>query len=163
MPDVHVLAERLPGVGWRYTVPADQSRQVMVMVEDRGPVHLILTDPRLDEPLTTVRLSAAHASVLAALMTGARFTLETPEAARVTTAPDPTEVVVETLTVPSGSPALGRAPVDVVQPAGAVLLGVICDATPQLVETDVRRGVRVGDKLVVASRRGRLSRLRGAV
>lgn len=81
----------------------------------------------------------------------------------MTTAPDPTEVVVETVTVPHGSPALGRAPVDVVRPAGAVLLGVSCDATPQLVGTDVGRGVRAGDKLVVVTRRGRLSRLRGAV
>jgi K+/H+ antiporter YhaU regulatory subunit KhtT len=154
MPDVHVLAERLAGVGGRYTVPADQGRQVMVVVEDRGPAHLVLTDPRLDEPLTTVRLPASHASVLAALMTGARFTLETPDAVRATTATDPAEVVVGTVTVSRGSPALGRAPVDVVRPTGAVLLGVICDATPQLVETDVRRGVQVGDKLVVATRRG---------
>jgi hypothetical protein len=42
------------------------------------------------------------------------------------------------------------------------VLGVICDATPQLVETDERRGVQAGDKLVVAARRGRLEHLGGA-
>jgi hypothetical protein len=47
----------------------------MVVVEDRGPRHLVLLDPRLDEALTTARLPADRAFVLAALLTGARFTL----------------------------------------------------------------------------------------
>ncbi|OMQ15545.1 hypothetical protein A7K94_0208660 [Modestobacter sp. VKM Ac-2676] len=111
MTDVRVRAERLPGIGWRHTLPADVRRQVMVVVE-----------PRLDEPLTTVRLSAEHAAVLLA-----------PQ--RVT----------------------GRFRFD------ACLLGVICDATPQLVETDEQRGVQGGDKLVVAARRSQLEHLRNAV
>ena len=75
MTDLRVRAQRLPGVGWRYTVPADGGRHVTVVVEDRGPRHLVLVDPRLDEALTTVRLPAERASVLAALLTGARFTV----------------------------------------------------------------------------------------
>jgi hypothetical protein len=131
------------------------------VVKDRGHTHLVPADPRLDEPLTTVRLPAEDASVLAALLTGARFTLEIPEAAPATT-PDADEVVVETVTIASGSPSLGLPPDDVIRLMGseAVLLGVICDATPQLVETDERRRVQVGDKLVLAARRGRLERLR---
>lgn len=164
MPDVRVHAERLQGIGWRYSLPADQGRQVVVVLEDRGPTHLVLVDPRLDEPLTTVRLPAEHASVLAALLTGARFTLETAEAVPTTTQ-DEAEVVVETVTIASGSPALGLAPDDIVRRLGpdAALLGVICDATPQLVENDEGRSVQAGDKLVVAARRSRLDRLRDAV
>ncbi|SHN60834.1 hypothetical protein SAMN05660350_01007 [Geodermatophilus obscurus] len=79
MTDVHVQARRLPGVGWRYTIPADRGRQVVVVVEDRGPRHLALLDPRLDEALTTVRLPPDRASVLAALLTGARFTLDSSD------------------------------------------------------------------------------------
>ena len=75
MTDLQVRAQRLPGIGWRYTIPADRGRHVMVVVEDRGPRYLVLLDPRLDEALTTVRLPAERASVLAALLTGARFTL----------------------------------------------------------------------------------------
>jgi hypothetical protein len=75
MTDLRVQAQRLAGVGWRYTVPADGGRHVTVVVEDRGPRHLVLVDPRLDEALTTVRLPAERASVLAALLTGARFTV----------------------------------------------------------------------------------------
>ncbi|GAA4732943.1 hypothetical protein GCM10023328_10310 [Modestobacter marinus] len=164
MTDVRVHAERLPGIGWRYSLPADRGRRVVVVVEDRGPTHLVLVDPRLDEPLTTVRLPAEHTSVLAALLTGARFTLETSEAAPTTT-PDQAEVVVETVAIAGGSPALGLAPDDIVRRLGpdAALLGVICDATPQLVENDDGRSVRAGDKLVVAARRSRLHQLRDAV
>ncbi len=75
MTALPVRAQRLPGVGWRYTIAADRGRHVMVVVEDRGPRHLVLVDPRLDEALTTVRLPADRASVLAALLTGARFTV----------------------------------------------------------------------------------------
>lgn len=118
----------------------------MVVVADRGPTHLVLVDPRLDEPLTTVRLPAGHASVLGALLPGARFTLETAGAVPGGT-PDQAEVVVETVSTAGGSPALGLAPEDVVRQLGpaVALLGVICDATPQLVEDDDRRSVQAGE------------------
>src|SRR3712207_1624960 len=108
MTDLRVQAQRLPVIGWRYTIPADSGRQVMVVVEDRGPRYLALLDPRLDEGLTTVRLPAERAYVLAALLTGAaRFTLiPSDEAAGVGVA-DPLEGAVETVRVTSGSPAVG--------------------------------------------------------
>ncbi|SFE80701.1 hypothetical protein [Blastococcus tunisiensis] len=165
MPDVRVQAERLPGIGWRYTLPADVGRQVVVVAEDSGSAHLVLVDPRLDEPLTTVRLSAEHAAVLAALLTGAQFTLEVVQDARTAAHADPREVVVETVRIPDGSPAVGLAPQQVTGRLGsdACLLGVICDATPELIETDERRRVQVGDKLVLAARRSELEQLRNTV
>jgi hypothetical protein len=36
MTSVKVQAERLPGVGWQYSVPIDPGRQLMIIVEDRG-------------------------------------------------------------------------------------------------------------------------------
>lgn len=165
MREVPVQAERLPGIGWRYTLPADQDRQLVVVAEDSGPVHLVLTDPRLEHRVTTVRLSADRAVVLAALLTGARFTLEAPAGAEAPSAPERGEVVVETVRVAQGSSVIGlpREELEARLGADAALLGVICDATPQLVETDDRRGVRVGDELVVAARRGLLDALRGTV
>ena len=163
MTEVPVQAERLPGIGWRYTVPADAGRQVVVVAEDRGATHLVLVDPELDEPLTTVRLASAQAAVLAALVIRARFTVETTSPA----APgaDAGEVVVETVPVAAGSPVAGLAPGDLSKRLGsdATLLGVICDATPEIVETDGSRSVRVGDRLVVATRRSKLDALLGAV
>lgn len=80
MNDVVVEAHRLPGIGWRYSLPSDPEAQLMIVVEDRGPRHLMIVDPSLDASLTTVRLSEADADVVAALLTGARFRLEVPGA-----------------------------------------------------------------------------------
>lgn len=165
MADIQVQAQRLPGIGWRYNLPADQGRRIVVVAEDRGPRHLVLVDPRLEEPLTTVRLPRESAAVLAALLTGARFTLITPEEPVDVSARDPSEVVVETVQVASGSPAVGLAGDDIAARLGpdGALLGVIDDRTPELVESDGARGIRVGDKLVVAIRRSNLAELRSLV
>jgi K+/H+ antiporter YhaU regulatory subunit KhtT len=79
MTNVKVQAQRLPYVGWQYSVPTDQGKQLMIIVEDRGPRHLVLTDPSLDAPLTTVRLSDTDANVVAALLTGTRFQIKMSE------------------------------------------------------------------------------------
>jgi K+/H+ antiporter YhaU regulatory subunit KhtT len=165
MTDLHVRALRLPGLGWRYTIPADRGRHVMVVVEDRGPRYLVLLDPHLDEALTTVRLPAGHASVLAALLTGARFTLLPSDEPAGVDAADPLEVVVETLRVTSGSPAVGLTQDEAAPRLGAdaALLGVIDDRSPELVDPEGGRAIQEGDTLVIAARRGRMQSLRGAV
>jgi K+/H+ antiporter YhaU regulatory subunit KhtT len=165
MTDPPVQAQRLPGIGWRFTIPADQGRHVMVVVEDRGPRYLMLLDPRLDEALTTVRLPAERAFVLAALLTGARFTLVPSDEPADAGADDPLEVVVETLLVTSGSPAVGLTQDEAAPRLGAeaALLGVIDDRTPELVDPEGGRAIQQGDKLVAAARRGALESLRGAV
>jgi K+/H+ antiporter YhaU regulatory subunit KhtT len=165
MSDPEVQAQRLPGIGWRYTVPADLGRDVVVVAEDRGARHLVLVDPRLDEALTTVRLPAQHASVLAALLTGARFTVTTSDEVAGAGATEPQEVIVETLRVTSGSPVVGLTQDEVAPRLGtdAVLLAIIDDRTPALVEPDSARAIRQGDKLVVAARRGLMESLRRAV
>jgi hypothetical protein len=86
--DVRVKAQRLPGVGWRYSMPADQSRQVMIVLEDGGSRHLVLVDPSLEEPLATVRMSDTDAGVVAALLTGARFDIEVLEDEALRRAPE---------------------------------------------------------------------------
>ncbi len=165
MEELAVQAERLPGIGWRYTLPADDGRQLLVVVEDRGPRHLVFVDPRLDEPLTTVRLRAEHAPVLAALLTGARFAVVPAEVPPAGTGAGEREVVVKTVPVADGSRAVGRVPDEIGTELGpdAALLGVIDDGTPELVEVDGNRAIRAGDRLVVAVRRGQLPTLRDAV
>jgi len=90
MTSVKVQAERLPGVGWQYSVPIDPGKQLMIIVEDRGPRHLMLTDPLLDAPLTTVRLSDTDANVVAALLTGTRFHINISDDETLRRAPEET-------------------------------------------------------------------------
>jgi K+/H+ antiporter YhaU regulatory subunit KhtT len=78
---ISVEAQRLPGIGWRYSVPAGSDRQVTIAVEDGGTRHLAIVDPSADHALSTVRLSEKDAGVVAALLTGARFHLEVLAAA----------------------------------------------------------------------------------
>lgn len=79
MANVHVQAQRLPGIGWRYTVPANHGRQLLIVVEGTGDRHLVLVDPSLDNPLATVRLNATSSSVVAGLLAGARFHIGQPD------------------------------------------------------------------------------------
>jgi K+/H+ antiporter YhaU regulatory subunit KhtT len=92
MTNITVRAQRLPAVGWRYSMPADQGRKLMIIVEDRGSRHLMLVDPSLDEPHTTVRLSDTDADVVAALLTGARFHIELSEDEALGQAPEETAI-----------------------------------------------------------------------
>lgn len=165
MSELTVAAQRLPGIGWRYTVPAAQDRLLVIVVEDRGPRHLVIVDPAQDQPLTAVRLSGADATAVAALLTGARFrfapTADLPEPAPGGDG----EVVVETVSVGSDSPLVGVPQADAAARIGAraSLLAVIDDGTSQLVELDPGRGIQPGDRLVVAVRRARLPELRAAL
>jgi K+/H+ antiporter YhaU regulatory subunit KhtT len=103
LTDLPVQTQRLLGIGGRYTIPADHGLHLMVVAEDRGSRHLAFADPRRDQALATVRLPAEHASVLAALLTGARSTLVTSDQVTGSGDHDPLEVVVETPQVTSGS------------------------------------------------------------
>jgi hypothetical protein len=60
---------------------------------------------------------------------------------------------------------VGLTPYEVAPRLGsdAVLLGIIDDRTPALVEPDGGRAIQEGDKLVVAARRGLMKSLRRAV
>ena len=78
---------------------------------------------------------------------------------------DSLEVVVKTLRVTSGSPAVGLTQDEAAPRLGAeaALLGVIDDRTPELVDSEGGRALEERDQLVVAARRGRMESLRGVV
>jgi K+/H+ antiporter YhaU regulatory subunit KhtT len=162
--DVIVQVQRLPGVGWRYTVPADQGRQLVIVVEDAGARHLVLVDPGLDNPFATVRLPNTWSSVVAALLAGARFHIEDPRE-QVANGGEPDQAVIEVLEIRSASPAVGRLPGDVIRELGldAALLGVTRDRTAEPVEANAQRPIEIGDKLVVAVRRSGVDSVRSAV
>ncbi|GAA5112851.1 hypothetical protein [Pseudonocardia adelaidensis] len=157
MGDVMIQAQRLPGVGWRYSLPTAPDRQLMVVVEDRGPRHLVVLDPSLDASLTTVRLSETDAGVVAALLAGVRFHLEVPDEEPGQRAPD--EAAVWMLTVQRGSPAVSHRPAEALLALGldvATLLDVVPERVVGPGEVDHERPLEAGDKLVVAGRRSQL-------
>jgi K+/H+ antiporter YhaU regulatory subunit KhtT len=70
MPDLVVQGQRLPGVGWRYDTPVgeDREQRLAVVVEDRGPRHIMVFDEQSDERLMSLRLSQSDAAGVAALL-----------------------------------------------------------------------------------------------
>jgi K+/H+ antiporter YhaU regulatory subunit KhtT len=75
MSDLMVQEQRLPGIGWRFETPVgeDQQQSLVIVVEDRGPRHMMVFDEHATEPLLSVRLPQNHAAGIAALLTGARL------------------------------------------------------------------------------------------
>lgn len=164
MANVHVRAQRLPGVGWQYTVPADRGKQLMIVVEGSGDRHLVLVDPSLDDPLETVRLTSTSSSVAGALLAGARFHIEHPSE-QAAGSREPDQTVVEVLDVRGGSPAVGRPADEVIRQlgVGAALLGVIRDQTAEAMEASAERPIEIGHKLVIAVRQSELDSVRSAL
>lgn len=167
MTEVVVEGQRLPGIGWRYDIPVQDGRRLLLVVEDRGPRHIMLVDPRIEDQLTSARISEAQATAFAALLTGARFNVRTAGAREEAydVVPDTEKVLVELVDVHESSPVRGLPPdqaADVLG-TGVALLGVISDETPDVVETDPTRRLRDGDRLVVAARPGSLARLRQGI
>ena len=152
--DVRVREQVLPGIGHRYEVLLERHRRVVVVVQRDGRRELTIGHGD-DDTRATTTLSQDEAVAVAAILTGARFSIDTSADDQI----DADEVDVETLTVGRRSPAVGRLAGDLTFPPGseAAILAVIRDETPELVEDDEREPIRAGDRLVVAARRERLA------
>jgi K+/H+ antiporter YhaU regulatory subunit KhtT len=152
--EIHVREQRLPGIGHRYELALDLNRRLTVVVQDGGRRELGLVSGRADEPDLVVSLSQEEAVALAALLSGARFAIDSSEDDRI----DSDQVVVETVTLGAGSPAVGRAMKDIRLSGDkeATVLAVIRDETPELVEDETSQACRPGDRVVIVARRHHL-------
>jgi K+/H+ antiporter YhaU regulatory subunit KhtT len=153
--DLRIHEQRLPGIGRRYEFALGDGRIAAVIVGDDGQRVLAVSQEDADEPDVTVAFGEEHAVAIAAILMGARFSIQSgPDPAT----PEP-HVTVETVTLGASSPAVGRVARDVPLPPGsdAAVLAVIRDATPELLEDPEREPCRPGDRLVVAARRERLA------
>jgi K+/H+ antiporter YhaU regulatory subunit KhtT len=150
--DVRVREQLLPGIGHRYEVLLDHHRIVVVVQRD-GRRELAIVRGTDDTAVAT-SLSQDQAIAVAAILTGARFSIDTTDDPEV----EADEVDVRTVVVSAGSPAVGRTAGEVPLPAGAhaEILAVIRDETPELVEDDTQGPIQAGDRLVVAARREQL-------
>lgn len=152
--EVRVRELRLPGIGHRYDMTVDGGRTFSIIVEAGGQRQITVSNPGADVPAFAATLSQDQAAAVAAILTGARFSIDTSD--DDTVAAD--EVSVETVTLGPRSPALGNRVPDIplLEGCDAAVLAVIRDDTPELVEGESSEPVRVGDRIVVAARRDRL-------
>jgi K+/H+ antiporter YhaU regulatory subunit KhtT len=164
---VRVREQSLPGIGRRYELEVGADTTLVIIEERRGGRRLAATRSTLAEELwSEIPLDPDEAATLGALLLGARFAVEDTEPESGETSPphDPCGVVVETVTLPGGSPAIGRLaaelPLD-----GSVVLAIITESAPVLVRDLSDRPIGAGDKLVLAARADHMSvvirRLRG--
>ncbi len=89
--------------------------------------------------------------MVGALLLGARFAIDVSEDPKV--AGD--TVIVDTVRVLEGAPSVGHRPSELLVPwqPEAVLLGVIRDQTPEVVEYDGDRPLAAGDRVAIAARK----------
>ncbi len=155
--DVRVREQRLPGIGHRYDIQLDDGRQLFVVVQGDGRRAVGIVNPGVDQPDMAASLSQDQAVAAAAILTGARFSIDTSEDDRI----PGDEVAVETITLGDRSPAVGRVARDVAHSAGpdVTVLAVIRDETPDLVEDAPTEPIRPGDRIVVAARREQVDTL----
>jgi TrkA domain protein len=150
--DIHIREQRLPGIGSRYDLDVAEHRVLSVVARTDGSRELAVRAQGADETAVTVPLSREQAVAVAALLTGARFSIG-PARSR------DASVDVGTVVVGPRSPAVGLRADEIPLPAGseAAVLAVISDETPDLIEGDPERRCQPGDRLVVAARPDRLS------
>lgn len=152
--DVRVRELRLPGIGHRYELSLDNDRRLIIVVQGNGRREISILSGVRDEPDVAASLTQDQAVAVAAILTGARYSIDTSEDERTSTS----EVGVETVTLNERSPAVGRLARDVplLRDSEAAILAVIRDETPELVEDDTTQPCQAGDRIVVAARRDRL-------
>lgn len=152
--DLRIREQRLPGIGHRYELTANRGQRLVLVVQHDGGRTLSIGTPGADEPVAVLSLTGDQAVAVAALLTGARFTIDTSEDDR--TSAD--EIAIETVVLGPGSPAIGVTVEDMALPADsdATILAVIRDESPELIEDDPVDPCHAGDRVVVSARRDRL-------
>ena len=163
MADVDIEGLRLPGVGWRYDLGLPRDTRLVVVVEDGGPRHVMITRAGQDDALVSVSLSSDQALALATLLTGARFTVtEAQQATPPVGWPAAKHgVAIESIVVEAASPVIG-VPASQLRARlspEAELLGVLSEETPEILEDEPERPFQPGDRLVLAVRRSQAERV----
>ncbi len=149
--DIRVREQRLPGIGMRYELGSGDGS--LFVVAGRDGTRVIGVADQAGEARWQQHLSAGEAVMVSALLLGARFSFD--EASRLQAAPP--EVVVDTVELGPASPAVGRTHAEIELPdPEAVVLAVISDRTPDLVEDRREHRCLPGDRVVVAGRAGRI-------
>ncbi len=103
--DIQISEQRLPGIGHRYEMAIDPQRSLIVVVHDQGRRGLAVATRGAESPDLALSLTQDQAVALAALLIGARISIDTAED-RIAAG----EPAAETLTLQPSSPAAGGPP-----------------------------------------------------
>lgn len=148
--EVHVREHPVPGNARLFHLTLSDGTLLAISTDDETTDRVLsLTPPNSEEALATVLLHSAEATTLAALLSGVRFVVQGANVHQPVEAAN-----IRTVTLPAGSPAVGRRVHDIEVPDGddARIIAVIRDDSDDLIETDVERPCRPGDRLVLVGR-----------
>lgn len=148
--EITVREQVLPGVGQRYEMDLGHGRRLVLVAAREGGRTIGVATEGHDGLEGACTLTADQAFMAGALLLGARFAVE---AAPPHPGPEG-HVTVETVRVPADAPSIGRQPSEVVAPFGddVVILGIIRDVTPEVVEADPDPPLAAGDRVALAAR-----------
>jgi K+/H+ antiporter YhaU regulatory subunit KhtT len=155
--EVHVREHPVPGNARLFHLTLNDGTLLAISTDaDTTDRALSVIPPSADEALATVHLNSAEATTLAALLSGIRFVIRQPDDDQPVDAAN-----LRTITLPAGSPAIGRTlhDLDVPDHASARVIAVIRDDTDDLIETDTERPCHAGDRLILVGRPGSMSTL----
>lgn len=145
--EIHVHEQRLPGVGFRYDIDLGDVGSLFVIADSGGDriLGLVRHDESVDWQVT---LDADQAVTIAALLLGARFTLDTSDEPRIASA----EIVVDSVIAGPTSPAIGLTAPQIALPGEiAFVMAVISATTPEVGELETHT-CRAGDRVVFAAK-----------
>ena len=157
--EMRVSEQVLPGIGMRYEIEVPGGRRLYVIARRDGGREIgVVADG--DEPESHVVLDQQAAVTIAALLLGARFTVDTSDTAWVSS----DEAVVEIVELRDDSAAVGKFQAELELPdPEAVVLAVMSDTTPDLVESEIEHRCQPGDRIVVAARAARIAQVTAAL
>jgi len=157
--EMRVSEQSLPGVGMRYETDVGDGRHVYVIAHRDGRREIGLFGVG-DEPEMHVALDQQAAVTIAALLLGARFTVDTRNETWVSS----DEVVVDVVELHETSAAVGKSQLELAaEHPDAVVLAVMSDSTPELTESEIDHRCQRGDRVVVATRGARLDGVTAAL
>ena len=159
--DINVREQALPGVGQRFEIELSPGRQFVVVAHLDGQRSIGISEPGHDpDEVDTTELTVEQSVMVGALLLGARFAIDVSEDPKV--AGD--TVIVDTVRVLEGAPSVRHRPSELLVPwqPEAVLLGVIRDQTPEVVEYDGDRPLAAGDRVAIAARKDQLDEVTAA-